>query len=45
MTSAKADAAAEQCPPVIKWLKTVIMEEPDSAAHVPASVGEDTMLT
>jgi len=41
MTSAKASAASQQCPVGIKWLKTVVLEEPTSAACVPASVGED----
>lgn len=41
MTSAKADAASQQCPVGIKWLKTVIFEQPAAAACVPASVGED----
>ena len=41
MTSSKADAAAEQCPVAIKWLKTAILEQPNCAASVPAWVGDD----
>ncbi len=41
MTSSKADAAAEQCPVGIKWLKTAILEQPSCAASVPAWVGDD----
>jgi len=41
MTSAKAAAASQQCPVGIKWLKTVVLEAPSSAACVPATVGED----
>ncbi|KAL0043400.1 hypothetical protein WJX79_003619 [Trebouxia sp. C0005] len=36
MTSSKADAAAEQCPVGIKWLKTAVLEQPNCAASVPA---------
>lgn len=41
MTSSKAEAAAEQCPVVIKWLKTAVLEQPNCAASVPAWVGDD----
>ena len=41
MTSSKAEAAAEQCPVVIKWLKTVVLQQPNCAASVPAWVGDD----
>ena len=41
MTSSKADAAAEQCPVGIKWLKTAVLEQPNYAASVPAWVGDD----
>ncbi|KAL0045013.1 hypothetical protein WJX82_005264 [Trebouxia sp. C0006] len=40
MTRAKAEAASDQCPLVIKWLKWAVLEELDCAAHVPYSVGE-----
>ncbi len=41
MASAKADAAAEQCPVGTKWLKTAVLDEPTCAAHVPVSVSDD----
>ena len=41
MTSSKADAAAEQCPVGIKWLKSAIFEQPNCAAQVPSWVGDD----
>ena len=41
MTSSKADAAAEQCPVGIKWLKTAVSQQPNCAASVPAWVGDD----
>ena len=41
MTSSKADAAAEQCPVGIKWLKCAILEQPNCAAQVPSWVGDD----
>lgn len=41
MTSTKADAAAQQCPVGIKWLKTAILEQPNCAASTPAWVGDD----
>ena len=41
MTSSKAEAAAEQCPVGIKWLKTAVLEQPNCAASVLAWVGDD----
>ena len=41
MTTTKADAAAEQCPIAIKWLKTAVLDQPECAAHPPMFVGED----
>ncbi len=38
MTNAKATQASEQCPVAAKWLKSVIMDRPNSAAHVPVDV-------
>jgi len=40
MTAAKAAQASEQCPVAAKWLKSVILDRPNAAAHVPADVDD-----
>jgi len=40
MTAAKAAQASEQCPAAARWLKSVIMDRPTAAAHVPADVDD-----
>ena len=41
MTTTKAEAAANQFPTGIKWLKTAVLDQPDCATHVPSFVGDD----